>query len=75
MVPMNASSDNERKNLSDSAQSSYKEGDWEISLKPNMTEEEKKILERLRRDRDLRDQIPEEERIPISHPDKYSVSD
>jgi predicted phage-related endonuclease len=41
----------------------------------NMTEEEKEILEQLRRDRDLRDQIPEEERIPISHPDKYSISD
>jgi hypothetical protein len=72
---MNNSSDNEKKNLSNPSQSSYTEGDWEISLKPSMTEEEKKILERLRRERDLRDQIPEEERIPISHPDKYSVSD
>jgi hypothetical protein len=44
-------------------------------IAPNMTEEEKEILEQLRRDRDLRDQIPEEERIPISHPDKYSISD
>jgi hypothetical protein len=44
-------------------------------IAPNMTEEEKEILEQLRRERDLRDQIPEDERIPISHPDKYSVSD
>jgi hypothetical protein len=60
-------------NVSD--QSSYTKGDLEIFIKPNMTEEETEILNRLRRERDLRDQIPEEERIPISHPDKYSVSD
>jgi hypothetical protein len=72
---MSNSSDSENKNLSNPSQSSYTKGDWEISVKPNMTEEEKKILNQLRRDRDLRDQIPEEERIPISHPDKYSVSD
>jgi hypothetical protein len=44
-------------------------------IAPNMTEEEKETLEQLRRDSDLQDQIPEEEHISISHPDKYSVSD
>jgi hypothetical protein len=72
---MSNSSDNEKKNLSNSSQSSYTEGDWEISVKPNMTDEEKKVLERLREFRDLHNQIPKEELIPISNPDKYSSSD
>jgi hypothetical protein len=72
---MSNSSDSENKNLSNPSQSSYTEGDWEISVKPNMTDEEKKVLERLRKFRDSHNQIPKEELIPISHPDKYSSSD
>jgi hypothetical protein len=40
-----------------------------------MTDEEKKVLERLREFRDSHNQIPKEELIPISNPDKYSSSD
>lgn len=41
-------------------------------IAPNLTEEEKEILDRLRRVSHLRDQIPAEKRIPITNPDKYS---
>jgi hypothetical protein len=72
---MSNSSDHEKKNLPNSSQSSYTEGDWEISVKPNMTDEEKIILERLREFRDTHNQISQEELIPISNPDKYSSED
>jgi hypothetical protein len=73
---MNKSSDNEKNNsLNQRDQILITESEEQEFVALNMTEEEEKILNQLRRDRDLRDQIPEEERIPISHPDKYSVSD
>jgi hypothetical protein len=77
---MNNSSDGETKSLSDEAQSSYMEEETmeeetEVFLKPNMTDEDKRVLEKLRKFRDSHNQVPEEERIPISHPDKYSVDD
>lgn len=38
----------------------------------NLTQEDLEVLERLRKADDERQKIPESERFPISHPDKYS---
>jgi site-specific DNA-adenine methylase len=41
-------------------------------IAPDLTEEEKEILDQLRQDMDLRDQIPPEERFLMTNLDKYS---
>jgi len=38
-----------------------------------LSEEEQKVLERLRRDAARREQIPESERHMITNPDKYAI--
>lgn len=38
----------------------------------NLSEEDKASLERLRKFRDMHNQIPPEEREPITNPEKYS---
>jgi hypothetical protein len=72
---MNSSKDNDIKDVSSQAHSDSAEEKKKVFLKPEMTEEEKEILEQLREFRNLHNQIPEEDLIPISHPDKYSLED
>jgi hypothetical protein len=70
---MNDSSNSEIKNFTNQNEENFSQK--EIFLKSNMTDEENETLKRLRKFRDLHNQVSEENRIPISHPDKYLVDD
>ena len=37
-----------------------------------LTQEEQEILERLERDKAKRDEVPEEQRVPVSQPGKFA---